>query len=453
VLTVEELLARQSEEMQGLTAERVAAVLRLYRETRADLLQRLEILEDTGRGDRFTAQHYRNALLQIEAGIETMDGRMTGQLVDGLGIANRMAGSHLAQQVAAGQKQWRGTVRPLPTSVAVAMREGETLLLPQFKSSVDRYGNELIRGMQQRMAISLQAQESLFETRNRIFKDYLQPLRTVKMGREMVPPTAYFAERIVRTELVSSYNVTFNAHLDQAAAQDPKLRRRWSSALSERRTCPVCRQMHDQTVDTGEPFKVPGGGTVMTPPVHPNCACACVAWKDVWDKAAVPTPEFHDGRPPPGAAQPFWKMEPGDAVPVRDGGGLASAPPETIKVAKQLANQGNEVFLRPEPGGRRSHDAAVNPPRGNVDLNRVELTGIEKRDADHQTVKNRIEDKHRRNQGADQLVIGAPTSDLTREDAITGVARAWDNIRGEFSAIRIMGKSFDLTFWKKPTRI
>jgi len=88
-----------------------------------------------------------------------------------------------------------------------------------------------------------------------------------------------------------------------------------------------------------------------------------------------------------------------------------------------------------------------------VSRNPVELTRIVKKNPTEETVKYRLEAKHRARQGAEQLVVDATSSNLSRRDAVAGVRRAWGNLKGAFKFVRVIGRGYDLTFWKKPPRI
>jgi hypothetical protein len=47
---------------------------------------------------------------------------------------------------------------------------------------------------------------------------------------------------------------------------------KWVTQLDER-TCPVCRPLHNKTVEIGKPFTTYRGQPIFNSPVHPNCRC------------------------------------------------------------------------------------------------------------------------------------------------------------------------------------
>jgi hypothetical protein len=278
---IQRLLERQAVEVQSFTLAEARSALRLYRETRSELLQRLEFLEGSGKGSRFTAVQYRGALAQVQEGLRGLETRLGQRLRGTVSQTAELAGEHLFAQLRTQVARHPGAVAPLPLRAALAIRDGSALLLPQFDSSVRRYGADLLAGIQRRLAVSLASQESMAAARARIFRDFLQPLGTVQLGDRDVPVTAYWAERIVRTETASAYGVSFQVQLSAAAKEDRSLRKQWSAALE--RTCPTCRSMDGRVVEVDAPFRLPGGGVVMTPPAHPNCMCTAVAWAKSWN--------------------------------------------------------------------------------------------------------------------------------------------------------------------------
>jgi hypothetical protein len=272
-----DVLALQDLDLAKLSATEARAALGLYRETRGELRDRLDSLP----AGRFTAQHYRNALVQVQHSIFNLEQSLQVQLKASADKTAHLSQQHLIRQATAFGRKFKGTITPTPLTLAAAMDEGRTLLLPQFESSVKRYGQKLIGDIQHRLAVSMAAHESTDEMRRRIFADYLEPLGSVKVGGRKVPVTAYWAERLVRTEVGQAYNAMHVAQLSQQAYADPKLMKCWSATLEEN-TCGVCRRMHGITIPVREPFKLPGGKRLMHPLAHPNCACTTTAWMASW---------------------------------------------------------------------------------------------------------------------------------------------------------------------------
>src|SRR5437764_574814 len=124
---IADLMKRQSAELAGLSLEQQRAALKLYREARGELLQRLEVLE----GETFTTQNYRVALVQIEAGIRHLAIGLNHQLsrtetIEAYSVAFQ---SHLHQAVEKEpklQKQWSATLEAR-TCMVCAQLDGQTV--------------------------------------------------------------------------------------------------------------------------------------------------------------------------------------------------------------------------------------------------------------------------------------------------------------------------------------
>jgi SPP1 gp7 family putative phage head morphogenesis protein len=293
------LLEEQAQQLIRTETKNVAKVFEMYRLTRADLVDRLAAIPDQ---QSFTAMHFQTALFQIEAGINEMQQRFYAQLGANLPTMAEMSHRHMGEQLKQASKNFGELLRPIPIDVAKVTIAGKSLLLPQFERSVQRYGTQLIGDMQQRMAVSLLGREFGFRAKERLFRDYLKPLGTVKAGTRDVPVTAYWAERIVRTETVSAYNTLFQEHLAEAKLGEPTMQKRWS-AVGDRRTSWICKEMDGKVAEVEQPFHLPTGRDVMSPPAHPNCRSTTMAWMPQWNRGfkapAANAPPPAPPAPPP----------------------------------------------------------------------------------------------------------------------------------------------------------
>jgi len=112
----------------------------------------------------------------------------------------------------------------------------------------------------------------------------------------------YWAERLVRNEMMNSYGLAHQAYYKQLAQQEPGWKLRWDSAR-DNRTCPICRSLHDQVVDVanGGEFvaewtqrkrgkgKAAGTSvgkrlTTKRAPAHVQCRCSVWPWRDGFDE-------------------------------------------------------------------------------------------------------------------------------------------------------------------------
>lgn len=220
-------------ELAAFSAAEAKKALKLYRVTRGELRDRLDSLP----AGTFTAQHYRNALAQVTQAILGMENTMSGDLRGSLTGTAKLSFEHLKRQAEAFGAQFEDTIRPTPLRLAAAIDQGKTMLLPQFDSSVRRYGHRLIDDIRARLAVSMASHEPVEQMKKRIFNEYLLPLGTVRApgGKGEVPVTAHWAERLVRTEVSQAYNTMHLTQLAEQADEEPELLKCWSATM-ERRT-------------------------------------------------------------------------------------------------------------------------------------------------------------------------------------------------------------------------
>lgn len=76
------------------------------------------------------------------------------------------------------------------------------------------------------------------------------------------------AEQIARTEVIRTISIAQKETLVKLG----KKKWRWITQLDER-TCPVCRPLHNKTVEIGKPFTTHRGQPILNSPIHPNCRC------------------------------------------------------------------------------------------------------------------------------------------------------------------------------------
>jgi SPP1 gp7 family putative phage head morphogenesis protein len=273
-----DLLAMQDVELSRLSTSEGKAALKLYKQARGELRDRLDSLP----AGKFQAQQFRVALVQVQEAIFHLGHSLNVRLRSAADKAAALSHENLIRQATAfSKKKYKGSLVPSPLTLAAAMDQGRTLLLPQFDSSVKRYGQKLIGDIQHRLAVSMAAHETTDQMRKRIFTDYLQPLGTVQVGGRDVPVTAGWAERLVRSEVSQAYNAFHHAQLSEQAYEEPSLMKCWSATM-ERRTCSICRAMNGKVLPVRQPFKLPNGKRVMHPIIHPNCSCTLVAWMPEW---------------------------------------------------------------------------------------------------------------------------------------------------------------------------
>lgn len=353
--TVKDLLEFINAEVGGLTGPASRAMIPILaaaeKELTADLKRWIAIAP--GMEEKFTAQAYRAALLQIRHSlneIAAMEPQVYQALVGNAHMAGTLAVKHLIDEVKTFGPTFEGTIRPIPFHVASIIAQGDKMLIPRHRTSAARYTGQVRADITNQLALGMVRGETMDQLVRRLIR-HGGPKGTVAMRGILGNPNAiaeeiseglftrynHWAERLARTEVIHAYNVQAAEGVDELAEDDPEIRKRWDAAL-DGRLCDFCKRLDDLVVKPGESF--PGG--VRHPPLHPNCRCALVVWHKDWTEN--PHREVLGGpkifNPPPKMEIPEIRREPG-----KPGGSFKIPdPPKPPKV-------------KPDPG-----PAAVKPP-------------------------------------------------------------------------------------------
>lgn len=325
---VEAILAQVGRDITSLSGTAVDALKPVLaeaeRELKRDLAKWLATVPDGA--ERFTAQMYRNALVQIRGALGTVNGMKPGiesGLKTGLEIAGPMALGHLEAQLLAFSSYFGDTIRPLPIHQAAIVAEGKDLLWPRYHNSAARYAGQVGTDIRTQLALGVTRGETIDELTKRLIR-HGGPKGLVALRGIVGAPNHYaemiseglfvryghWAERLARTEVIQAYNVHTDRGLREWADQDDGALSRWDAAL-DFRVCAICRELHDRTVEVGGAF--PGG--YRFPPAHPRCRCALTAWNKRWGKPSEtiaapvgPTPPLIEAPAKPAPALPIPKF-------------------------------------------------------------------------------------------------------------------------------------------------
>lgn len=297
--TIAELDDQISSELERLPDEALRAVAPALREAREELKRNLEQWLGTHADgkERFTAFRYRQALRQIETALKKVDElepALFGALKSSGAKAGKKATDHTVKQLDRYSKIFEGSAYPLPLNEAAAIANANSFLIPHYRTSAKRYVGNVRDDIKQQLAIGVLKGETIDELTDRLVKHGgpkgWVALRGVKGERGarvqlitegLFKRYRYWAERVVRTEVMSAYNTVADASIRQLAKDDGELRRRWNSA-ADWRLCPICHELDGQIAKVDEPFK----GGYVTAPAHPNCRCNVGPWKERWQTEA-----------------------------------------------------------------------------------------------------------------------------------------------------------------------
>jgi SPP1 gp7 family putative phage head morphogenesis protein len=180
----------------------------------------------------------------------------------------------LAETLQKADKLFTGIVTPLQITEASYMEyivgKATGSVLRSFKSSVTRYGIENIEKVERIMSKSILAKD-----------DFMSVIKNIQgtLGQSQ-----YKAERIVRTETASVYGRTQVLSTQEAKRELPDLKKRWVSSPD---ACDCCLSLNNMIIDVNQLFTCRAGKTSLDSlhePIHPNCKCSVVGWREAWGK-------------------------------------------------------------------------------------------------------------------------------------------------------------------------
>lgn len=336
------------------------------RETTAALAAWLESHPDDG-AQRFTAQHLRQAQLQLRAALIHAQKRIPAQLTPVLNAMGNAVGKQamrdLQLEVSAMAGAFGHSVRPLQLNQAAILAEGRAALIPRHRNSANRYGGNIATDIRRELAVGVAKGETFDQLTTRLVKlggpKGLVALRgslgdpgvvAEHIGEGLFRRYRFWAERVVRTECAEAYSVHALNSLHAANEDDPGYEKRWDAALVRDRTCPVCVGLDGKAVALDAEF--PGG--YKHPPAHPLCLCTLTPWRPEWGGKAEPPKQAPDVAPPPAA--PPQKPAPAPPPPPAPKPPRARKPPPAPPPAAAPPPPAPPPPAPPPPPPKPAHD-------------------------------------------------------------------------------------------------
>jgi len=177
------------QQLIGLMEKRGVGKLRaLYADAQADVQRKLRALARTGRGNTFTAHHYRMVLVQIKDGIDQIEQAIARHLGREARSAGLLAHRQVIAEIKAGSKTFAGhapVLRAEQAAVAKGLYDNvEPSLIRRHQASARRYGPEVTRAVEHQMALSMTSGDNVGEAIDRV--------------QDTISGERWRAERIVR---------------------------------------------------------------------------------------------------------------------------------------------------------------------------------------------------------------------------------------------------------------
>lgn len=204
------------------------------------------------------------------------------------------------------ERRFTGLVRPLRIREAGAMTRAITnkraSILATIPGSVDRYGLSMIGVFENRMRAGLLQGLSMDEmtavltghggpkgevsVSSRLLPDGRLIVRTEKIPEGLFVRYKYWAERIVRTETMRSYNQARRVGYEQMREQIPDLQKK-IVAILDARTAQDSIAVNGQIRELDDEFIDGAGRRYLYPPARPNDRETTIPWRPEWTAPAA----------------------------------------------------------------------------------------------------------------------------------------------------------------------
>ncbi|HSR79084.1 MAG TPA: phage minor head protein [Xanthobacteraceae bacterium] len=300
----------------------IPALVQARDELRSDLQSWLATAKNGA--DRFTAADKQGALRALEGALERV-ADLQPAMASALAAQRRATGPlaihNLDNEIRRLSAIFGGGVPTIPNIKAAAiLAQGDKLLWKRHETSARRYAGAIGKDIKHLLAVGVAKGETFDQLVNRLRRiDHggrtARPIDPSADAGDIANGLAgryrWWAERLVRTEGMNTYNVMHDESIAYANENRPdgdeEYLRRWDSSM-DGRVCYECASL-DGTVTTMDgTFK----GGISAPPLHPCCRCVVLAWLRRWGgmkgetmpKGEVPTPGPARAAPPKPGKEP-----------------------------------------------------------------------------------------------------------------------------------------------------
>lgn len=293
---IDRLLEAQARELDTLTDHEVATALGALEDARRDLRERLEAMRVSGADQvtRFTAQHLRVQLAQVEAAARQLTERLNGALAEAERKVHEQALKNLLATIRANEPDFVDAGGRIELAALRRLTEEQGLLL--HTHSVQRYGAQLVENIQREITRGVAGGQTLDQIVDRI----------AATDESVFAGMRHRAELIARMELNRAYNAGHQAALEEAAAildepgrPDPLLKK--ADEFSDKRNHPFSRALDGKTAPVTGEWVVPHAEVEAAAAVLGKRATGIVWRRDgaVWRGANYPAHYNDRGRQVP----------------------------------------------------------------------------------------------------------------------------------------------------------
>lgn len=253
---------------------------------------------------RFTEAAAMAYQRQIHLAIQGVENNLRGRVFAQSAVASERSVRELVRLFGGLERRFTGIVRPLRLEQAAelsrVLKGAEASLMARHATSVDRYGQAMVREFEKRIRVGLLSGSSM-DDMTAVLTGHGGPRGDVSMSatvtrqgvirlREEAIPEGlfrryrYWAERLIRTETMAAYN---GARLEglRAMRQDFGDLKKKIVAVLDDRTAEDSLLVNGQIRDVEDYFVDGAGRHYLYPPARPNDRETVIPWRTAWDEA------------------------------------------------------------------------------------------------------------------------------------------------------------------------
>ncbi len=276
--TVIDIAESHIRQIRDLEEAEAARLLARYRQIRFSLRDRLDTLPP----GRFTAQHLRGVLVQVETAISAMESSLLTGMELGAENISLEGVEHIVEEIETFEEEFTGAVVPISLDAAIIASENNNFLLNRYDASIKAYSADI-----RSILVSGLSQATIEEV---TVGQVLQRLGRFFIGEE------WKLQRLARTEFHHVYNAAKLRSMTRIHERFiPDLKKTLFHAMDER-TAEDSKQLAQKNpiIPISEPFKFVYLHTLksgevredvrifMNPPDRPNDRSILLPYREEW---------------------------------------------------------------------------------------------------------------------------------------------------------------------------
>lgn len=311
VEAVQRLVRESVQAVDALSPVALRAVLPALRAVRDELQADVRgWLDGADYRSSFTALQRTGMLRALEGTLDRvkeLDPAMAGALAAGRHATGPLAIHNLDTEITRLSAIFGNGMPQLPDiKTAAVLAQGDKLLWRRHESSAKRYAGQVGDDIKHLLAVGVAKHESIEQLVARLRKLGPGPrvsggdpgADAARIAEGMFARHRWWADRLVRTEVMHAYNVQHDVatvHANENRPDgEPEYVRRWDASMDSK-VCPICAGLDGKTAPIGGMF--PGG--YDSPPAHAACRCVSLAWSPAWGEMRTATDARASARPEP----------------------------------------------------------------------------------------------------------------------------------------------------------